>query len=150
MKKFRFTLDKLKKYREQILEAEKNTLGILRRELRELNAELDGLIKLVDFKSDELEYIMLKGITPADLASRKRFITVKQQEIHQTRHSIQCKEEEIEAQLNVVVEATREVATLEKLEERQLEEYKMQDLKEQERFIEEFVVNCEQRKEIKA
>jgi len=150
MKKFKFSLDKLKKYKEQILEAEKNTLGILRKELSELNVQLDGLVKLIDLKSDELEYIMIRGITPADLASRKRFITVKQQEMHQTVFLIAQKEQDIEAQLNIVIEATREVSTLEKLEEKQLEEYRMADLKEQEHFIEEFVVNCEQRKEIKA
>lgn len=149
MKKFRFSLDKLKKYKEQILEAEKNTLGIFRKELGELNAELADLTKLIDFKSNELEYIMIRGITPADLASHKRFITAKQQEVHATRHLIALKEDEIERQLEVVVEATREVSTLEKLEERQLEEYRMKDMKEQELFIEEFVVNNGQRKEIK-
>jgi len=148
MKKFQFSLDKLKKYKEQILEAEKNTLSILRRELEQLNAELDALIELVNRKSDELEYVMISGITPSDLASHKRFITIKQQETHRTRFLITQKEAEIENQLNVVVEATKEVSTLEKLEERQLDEYKMQDLKEQEHFIEEFVVNCEQRKGI--
>jgi len=148
MKKFQFSLDKLKKYKEQILEAEKNTLSILRKELEELNRELDELIELVNRKSDELEYVMISGITPSDLASHKRFITIKQQETHQTRFLIAQKEAEIENQLNVVVEATKEVSTLEKLEERQLDEYKMQDLKEQEHFIEEFVVNCEQRKGI--
>ncbi|MCL2633523.1 MAG: flagellar FliJ family protein [Oscillospiraceae bacterium] len=150
MKKFKFSLDKLKKYKEQILEAEKNSLGILRKELNELNDELNALIKLIDLKSDELEYIMIKGITPSDLASRKRFITVKQQEAHEMRRLITLKEREIERQLNVVIEATKEVNTLEKLEERQLEEYRHKEMKEQELFIEEFVGNCEQRKEANA
>ena len=49
------------------------------------------------------------------------------------------KQQEIEKQLGVVVEATKDVKTLEKLEEKQLEEYKMSANKENEQFIEEFV-----------
>ncbi|MDR0223358.1 MAG: flagellar FliJ family protein [Oscillospiraceae bacterium] len=148
MKKFRFSLAKLKRYKEQILEAEKNALGILRKELNDLNAELDALIRLIDMKSDELEYIMIRGVTTADLSSRKRFITVKQQEAHEKKRQIALKEAEIERQLNVVIEATREVGTLEKLEERQLEEYRYAESKEQELFIEEFVSNIGQRKAV--
>ncbi|MDR0197859.1 MAG: flagellar FliJ family protein [Oscillospiraceae bacterium] len=148
MKKFRFSLDRLKRYKEQILEAEKNSLGLLRKELRDLNSELSFLVSLIDMKSDELEYIMIKGIAPADLSSRKRFITVKQQEAHEKRRQIALKEKEIEKQLSVVVEATKEVNTLEKLEERQLEEHRYKELKEQELFIEEFVGSSGYRKEI--
>ena len=46
---------------------------------------------------------------------------------------------EIEKQLGIVVEATKDVKTLEKLEEKQLEEYKALEIKENEQFIEEFV-----------
>jgi len=42
----------------------------------------------------------------------------------------------------VVVEATKDVKTLEKLEEKQLEEYKALENKENEQFIEEFVSNA--------
>ena len=41
--------------------------------------------------------------------------------------------------LAVVVDATKDVKTLEKLEEKQLEEYKAAEGKENELFIEEFV-----------
>ena len=47
--------------------------------------------------------------------------------------------QEIEKQLAVVVDATKDVKTLEKLEEKQLEEYKAAEGKENELFIEEFV-----------
>ncbi|MCL1788729.1 MAG: flagellar export protein FliJ [Oscillospiraceae bacterium] len=141
MKKFKFSLDKLQNYKEQILESEKNALGILRSELRELNNELDGLINLINLKSDELEHMMIRSVTPTDFAANKRFITFKQQEVHALRRRIADKEEEISAQLNVVVESNKEVNTLEKLEERQLEEYNYAALKEEELFIDEFVSN---------
>ena len=141
MKKFKFSLDKLRNYKEQVLESEKNTLAILRRELYSLQSELEELNRLIDMKSDELEFIMLRSVTTADFASRKRFITFKQQEGHELRRAISVKEAEVETQLKVVIAATQEVGTLEKLEERQLEEYKAAELKEEELFIEEFVSN---------
>jgi flagellar FliJ protein len=146
MKRFQFSLVKLQRYKEQILESEKNALGFLRKELNDLNTELDLLMKLIDLKSDELEYIMLKSITPADFAARKRFITVKQQECHEKRREIALKENQVEKQLNVVIEATKEVNILEKLKERKLEEYTYELMKEEELFIEEFVSNQRVRK----
>ena len=62
------------------------------------------------------------------------------------RHQILMKEREIEAQLQVVIEATQEVSKLEKLEEHQIEEYKAAEQKENELFIEEFVSNADWRK----
>ncbi|MCL1904095.1 MAG: flagellar FliJ family protein [Oscillospiraceae bacterium] len=141
MKKFKFSLDKLQNYKEQVLESEKNALGILRGELRDLNIELDGLLHLINLKSDELEHMMIKSVTPANFAASKRFITFKQQEVHALRRRIAAKEDEIAAQLEVVVESNKEVNTLEKLEERQLEEYNYAALKEEELFIDEFVSN---------
>jgi flagellar FliJ protein len=139
MKKFQFSMEKLQNYKEQILESEKNHLGILRKELNNLYQARDTLLKLIDMKADELEYAMLKSITPADFAARKRFITFKQQEAHEMRRVIALKEAEVERQLQVVIEATKEVSTLEKLEERQLEEHRYAEMKEEELFIEEFV-----------
>jgi flagellar FliJ protein len=150
MKKFEFSLSKLQNYKEQVLESEKNSLGYLRKELRELNFQLEELIKLIDMKSDELEFIMLRSISPADFAARKRFINVKQQEGHELRRMIAFKEQEIENQLQVVIEQSKEVNTLDKLEERQYEEYQYVQMKEEEIFIEEFVSNQSSRKRIMA
>lgn len=62
------------------------------------------------------------------------------------RHQILMKEREIEAQLQTVIEATKEVSKLEKLEEHQIEEYRAAEQKETELFIEEFVSNADWRK----
>lgn len=62
------------------------------------------------------------------------------------RHQILMKEREIEKQLEAVIDATKEVSKLEKLEEHQIEEYKAAEQKENELFIEEFVSNSDWRK----
>lgn len=79
------------------------------------------------------------GSTASDIAMRKRYIVTLQQEIHIKEQQAIEKQAAIEKQLDVVVEATKDVKTLEKLEEKQLEEYNHAAAKENEQFIEEFV-----------
>ena len=87
-----------------------------------------------------------RGTTPADISVHRRYISAMQQELHLKRHQIMMKEREAEAQLEKVIEATKEVSKLDKLEEQQIEEYKAAEQKENELFIEEFVSNADWRK----
>jgi flagellar FliJ protein len=57
-----------------------------------------------------------------------------------------AKDTEVQRQLAIVIAATQEVSTLEKLEEKQLEEYRKAAQHEDELFIEEFVQNADFRK----
>ncbi len=145
MKKFQFTLQKLKDFREQELDRQKNTLSALRGELARIEEITAELRRKVFAESQELEQACLKGMQVNELSVRKRYIVTLQQEIHQREAQAVQKRQEIDAQLGVVVEATKDVKTLEKLEEKQLEEYKAQETKENEQFIEEFVSNASAR-----
>ena len=102
-------------------------------------AEKEQLIKQVEQFSAELEDICRQGAQAFEISVRKRYIVTLQQEIHAKDASAARKQEEINKQLGVVVEATKDVRTLEKLEEKQLEDYKAAANKENEQFIEEFV-----------
>ena len=146
MKKFVFTLESLKRYQDQVLETEKGKLSELRGELNRLEAELEDILAELERLNGELVVMYEKGTTPLEISVHKRYISAKQQELHMKRHQILMKEREIEAQLQVVVDATREVSKLEKLEEHQIEEYKALEQKENELFIEEFVSNSDWRK----
>ena len=146
MKKFVFTLESLKRYQDQVLETEKGKLSELRGELNRLEAELEDILAELERLNGELVVMYEKGTTPLEISVHKRYISAKQQELHMKRHQILMKEREIEAQLQVVVDATREVSKLEKLEEHQIEEYRALEQKENELFIEEFVSNSDWRK----
>ena len=142
MKKFQFTLQKLMDFREQELDRQKNTLSALRGELVKIEEATAELRRKVFSESQELERICAEGAQAYEISMRKRYIVTLQQEIHQKEAQAVQKRVEIEAQLGVVVEATKDVKTLEKLEEKQLEEYKALETKENEQFIEEFVSNA--------
>ena len=139
MKKFQFTLQKLMDYRQQELDRQKNTLSVLQADLQRIYAEKEELIRKVAELSGELEDVCRGGAQAFEISVRKRYIVTLQQEIHAREFSAARKQEEINKQLGVVVEATKDVRTLEKLEEKQLEDYKGAAVKENEQFIEEFV-----------
>ena len=139
MKKFQFTLQKLMDFRQQELDRQKNTLSVLQAELQLIYEEKDELSRKVEEFSAELEEVCRSGAQAYEISVRKRYIVSLQQEIHARELSAAQKQEEINRQLGVVVEATKDVRTLEKLEEKQLEDYKAAAVKENEQFIEEFV-----------
>lgn len=139
MKKFHFTLQKLMDFRQQELDRQKNTLSALQAELQRIYQEKEELIRRLEEAGRELEEICRRGAQAYEISVRKRYIVSLQQDIHAHDASAALKQQEINNQLGVVVEATKDVRTLEKLEEKQLEEYKAAATKENEQFIEEFV-----------
>lgn len=139
MKKFQFTLQKLMDFRQQELDRQKNTLRVLQADLQRIYEEKDELSRKVVKSSQELDEVCRQGAQAFEISVRKRYIVTLQQEIHAREFTAQRKQEEINKQLGVVVEATKDVRTLEKLEEKQLEDYRAAATKENEQFIEEFV-----------
>lgn len=146
MKKFEFSLERLKQFRGQVEETEKNRLGELRAQHSAMQTEEAEIIAEIARKNDDLRALYVKGAFPAELSAANRYISVKKQELELKRRELELKKLEIDKQLSVVLEATREVQKLEKLEEHQLEDYHELEKKEQEKFIEEFVSNAEFRK----
>lgn len=141
MKKFLFSLQKLKDYKEQILDRQKNLLSLLRSEKIAMTEELECLEICVYKKNQELNEVYRNGATSLAISVHKRYIVSLQQEIKAKQEQILKKDQEIEKQLSVVIEATKELSTLEKLQEKQFEEYSKKSAKESELFIEEFVQN---------
>ncbi len=126
-------------FREQELDRQKNALALLQADLKRIEEAREILVDKVAEQSEQLERVCMLGSTASDIAMRKRYIVTLQQEIHFKEQQAILKQAEIEKQLGVVVEATKDVKTLEKLEEKQLEEYNAAAGKENEQFIEEFV-----------
>lgn len=139
MKRFYFSLQKLMDFRQQELDKQKNVLGALQAELRKIDEDTESLRGKLERQSAELVRVCAEGAQAYDIAFRKRYIVTLQQDIHMKEYQALQKRAEIDKQLNVVVEATKDVKTLEKLKEKQREEYNLKAGKENERFIEEFV-----------
>ena len=138
MKKFQFSLDRIKQYRMQVEEMEKNDLAALRAELAQLREQEQDILDAIAAKTDEMRKIFKKGAFPNEINIANRFLTSRKQDLEMKRQEIADKNREIEKKLEEVLEATKEVKKLEKLEEHQLEEYRRLETKENENFLEEF------------
>ena len=141
MKKFKFSLDKLKSYKEQIKKREENTLASLRAEQLEKLHEKEELLKELDRRNAEFIRKSEKGMTAMEMVTEKGFISYILDSIKAKDKEISLMTAKINKQLIVVTEASREVQTLEKLEEKQLDEYRFKERKADEAFIEEYVGN---------
>lgn len=134
-------MQSLKKYNDQMLDSEKSVLGRLRAELAEMQAELDVKTAEYELSIDKLNELVRGGTTAMRLSLHKKYVSSLQQDIYRIKGRMAQKRDEVEQQLQRVIDATKEVSKLEKLEEKQLEEYRYAAQKEQEQIIEEFVSN---------
>lgn len=141
MKKFKFSLDKLKSFKEQIKKREENTLAALRAEQLEKLHEKEELLKELDRRNAEFVRKSAVGMTAMEMVTEKGFISYILDSIKAKDKEISVLSARINKQLMVVTEASREVQTLEKLEEKQFDEYKFKERKADEAFIEEYVGN---------
>lgn len=141
MKKFKFSLEKLKSFKEQIKKREENTLSALRAEQTDKLREKEELIKELNRRNAEFIRKSEIGMTAMEMVAEKNFISYIVDSIKAKDKEISVLSARINKQLIVVTEASREVQTLEKLEEKQFDEYKFKERKADEAFIEEYVGN---------
>ena len=139
MKRFEFSLNKLMGYKKQVLDREKNNLAHLRMQQQQMQEEKMQLEAKLKRSADEYRELSGKGITVMQITMFKGYHQSLRMQIKELENSIEEMEKKVQRQLGVVIDATKEVSSLEKLEEKQLEEYKAAEGKENELFIEEFV-----------
>ena len=106
-----------------------------------MQSELDAKVAEYEQSIDKLNELVRGGTTAMRLSLHKKYVSSLQQDIYRIKGLMAHKREEIETQLQKVIDATKEVSKLEKLEDKQLEEYRYASQKEQEQIIEEFVTN---------
>ncbi|HNX63712.1 MAG TPA: flagellar export protein FliJ [Oscillospiraceae bacterium] len=145
MKKFKFSLDKLLNYKEQILDKEKNELSALRHKKQSAEEELLEVKNHLKVSNQNYIEKSQAGMSAQDMVVSKRYLNSLTDRIFQLDKIIAIYEEKIQKQLLVVIEATKEVNTIQKLEEKQLEEYNTAVRKADENFIQEFVINQQSR-----
>lgn len=141
MKRFEFSLNKLMGYKKQVLDREKNNLAHLRMQQQQMQEEKDQLEAKLKHSADEYRELSGKGITVMQITMFKSYHQSLRMQIKELENSIEEMEKKVQKQLGVVIDATKEVSSLEKLEEKQLEEYKFKVQKAEEQFISEYVMN---------
>ncbi|MEG0615602.1 MAG: flagellar FliJ family protein [Oscillospiraceae bacterium] len=139
MKKFQFSLGKLLNFKEQILKREKNDLAGLRKQLLQVEEEKAENERKLKETNENFVAAQKTGMTSQHMIYTKNYMNMLIRNNEMFDKIIRSINGEIERQLGIVVEATKEVSSIEKLKEKQLEEYKKEDQKAEELFISEYV-----------
>ena len=139
MKKFKFTLGRMLDYKDQLLDEEKNKLALLRKKKQEIDDHIESLLRELDKISVTMRQEQERGITAFQLLSYESQRTNIRRQIEQLKKEQALAKLEVKRQVQVVVQATQEVSKLDKLQDKQLEEYRKMVMKAEELEIEEFV-----------
>ena len=139
MKKFSFSLARMMNYEEQILEKEKGTMGRLIAERDQMEARRQGILDQLDQIHGEMDREIRRGTTIFQINAYTAVIKSGKTQLEELKKHISIRNSEIERQRQIVIEASREVKKLEKLREKQLEEYHRGEAKEQQETIAEHV-----------
>lgn len=139
MKKFEFSLGRVKDYKELVLDREKSALARLQGAKNRLEARMEGIEKNRRMLNAQLKEKTEKGVTVAEIQSYRFQIDGLQKLLEGLKIEHERLAAQVEAQLQAVIAAKREVSGMEKLEEKQLDEYRQEMAAAQQREIAEFV-----------
>lgn len=139
MKRFNFTLGKLLDYKEQVLSKEKNDLAALRGLRNQAEEEKLRLEETLKTSGEEFAVKAAAGMSVNDITMFKNFHSALFRQIKDAEEKMADLDRKIQNQTEVVVRASKDVNSLEKLRDKQLEEYRFNAAKAEEQFIEEYV-----------
>ena len=139
MKKFKFSLDTVLSYKQQVL-------GVLQGEYAEAMARVHAQEALLeklwreyrDCNEDYRDQAM-EGMPITDALMYQNALRAAEQEIQMETKHLEELQAEAEKRREKMVEAKKETSSIEKLREKKLDAYHKEEAKNEELFIEEFV-----------
>ena len=139
MKKFRFSLETVLDYKNQALEAIRAEHAVILGRVRDQEKVIENLETEHRQVDEEFTQRKLEGLTVLDALNYEQYLRSLERELHAEYHKLARLRKQEEAKRAEVVEARKETATIEKLKEPKLEDYRKAEQKDQEQQIEEFV-----------
>ncbi len=139
MKKFRFSLETVLDYKNQALDALRAEHGAILAQVRAQEEVVEGLEREHRNVDEEFTQRKLEGLTVLDALNYEQYLRSLEREIQEEQRKLAKLRRQEEQKRTQVVEARKETATIEKLKEHKLEDYRKAEQKDQEQQIEEFV-----------
>ena len=139
MKKFRFSLETVLDYKQEVLSAlqtEHATVLARVHAQEELLEELENYYRELDAEFTERK---LEGITILDAMQYEQYLRATERQIEEAVEILKQLQAEAEAKRLEVVEAKKDTSSIEKLREKKLDSYNKAVQKSEELIIEEFV-----------
>ena len=150
MKKFKFSLDSVLSYKEQVLESLQGEHAAILARVREQEAVLEAVWR--DYRDCNEEYRQRKaeGLSIADAMFYQNGLRVLEAEIDRETRRLEELRRQEEAKRQEVVDAKIDTSSIEKLKEHKLEDYHKAVQKAEEALIDEFVSSARARAAIGA
>ena len=142
MKKFRFSLETVLDYKQEVLSAlqtEHATVLARVHAQEELLEELENYYSELDAEFTERK---LEGITILDAMQYEQYLRATERQIEEAVEILERLRAEAEAKRLEVVEAKKDTSSIEKLREKKLDSYNKAVQKSEELIIEEFVTTA--------
>ena len=138
MKRFAFSLQRMLGFKRSMYEKERNTLALMRAERAALQARRDATERqMLAMDAEFRQKAATEGVRIDEVTALSYHRTNSDRLIEQLEGEIARMDVAIEKQLLVVIELDKEVKSLEKLRERQWEEYQAEAVREErERILE--------------
>mgnify|MGYP001044407878 FL=1 len=139
MKKFRFSLETVLDYKQEVLSALQTEHAAI---LARVHAQEDLLEELENYYSEldaEFTERKLEGITILDAMQYEQYLRATERQIEEAVEILERLRAEAEAKRLEVVEAKKDTSSIEKLREKKLDSYNKAVQKSEELIIEEFV-----------
>ena len=139
MKKFKFSLDTVLSYKQQVLEALQGEHALALAAVREQEALLENLWQ--EYRDYNAEYRRRaeEGLPLTEALMYQNGLRAAEREIQQETARLEELRAEEEKRREKVVEAKKDTSSIEKLKEKKLDDYHRAEAKSEEAFIEEFV-----------
>ena len=139
MKKFRFSLETVLEYKEQVLDALQKEHGIIMAQVKEQEEYLEGLE--MDYRDMDAEFCQRKieGMAILDAMRYEQYLRAMERQIQEAYEHLEQLRRQEEAKRAQVVDAKKETSSIEKLREKKLESYNKSVQKAEEAMIDELV-----------
>ena len=139
MKKFAFSLERMLNFQSQNLEKEMGILGRMTAERDALEAQKRDMADKAAGVQADITRREVEGTTIFMLKACFSILESARNQLEEMEEELKLLQAGLERQRQIVTEASREVKKLEKLKEKQLEEYHRGEAKEQQETIAEHV-----------
>ena len=147
MKKFKFSLDTVLSYKQQVLDALQGEYAQAMAEVHAQEALLETLWQTYRNYSEEYRNRSREGIPMTEVLMYQSALRAGEQTIQRETKRLEELEAEAERRREKMVDAKKETSSIEKLKERKLDDYHKAEAKSEELFIEEFVSSARARAE---
>lgn len=141
MKTFKFTLNTVLKYKEQVLGYSKAEYAKALQAVRECEKKIKDLESMYEQQAKECENRKRNGIDILNLKIYEYHLESLDLQIRREKQTLERLEQRAEEKRLVMVNMKKEAASIGKIKERKYILYNKEVLKQEEQFIEEFVAN---------